>query len=49
MKTATRIIGRLALVALFAFSSCRKDDDDYEPPSDSITIAKVEGTVYNLS
>jgi hypothetical protein len=48
MKTTTKIFGFLALVALLVFSSCRKDDG-YESPSDSITIAKVEGTVYNSS
>ncbi len=49
MKTATKIFGLLALVALLAFSSCRKDNDDYEPPPEDVTITNVERTVYNLS
>lgn len=49
MKIAIRIISLLALVTLFVFSSCRKNDDDYEPPSEGVTITTLEGIVYNLS
>ena len=48
-KIATIIFGLLALVVLFVFSFCRKNEHDgYEPPSEGVNITKVEGTVYNL-
>lgn len=39
MKTATRIISLLELMALFVFSFCRKNEDDgYEPHSEGVLI-----------